>query len=221
LRDIDFMVEWYPKLLRQRRLLKWQAWISAAVVIGVLIHVWLERQALSSAKLMSEVIQSDLASAQSKIEQLDKLLGLRRQLESRRSIVESLGLPVETSRLLGELSRCMGPGTSLAMIEMEIVTREPELIASTDRSSPGGSGSQGGPKPKQQFADIKLMGVAPSTSEISHFYGNIVRRPFFMRVSMPNSREASDGNLITREFEMTLSLPLTPASVAPPARGAR
>jgi len=221
LRDVDFMVEWYPKLLRQRRLLKLQAWVSAAVVVGVLIYVALERKALGSARRMSEVIQNDLSSAQSKIEQLDKLLGLRKQLESRRSIVESLGLPIETSRLLGELSGCMGPGTSLAMIEMELVEREPDLIGSADRRVPGGSGSQGGPKPMQQFADIRIMGVAPSTSEISHFYNNIVRRPFFMRVSPPNSREASDNELITREFEMTLSMPLTSASVAAVRRGER
>jgi Tfp pilus assembly protein PilN len=201
---MNFMVQWYPKMNRRRRMVKWQALASAAALGVVGVHLLLTYRSLSAAQAQASQITTDLSREQARVEQLDRLLGLRQQLESRQVIVDSLGLPVDASRVMTELAAAMGSSVSLSSVEMSLERRFIEADIAT-------GSSQSSASPSQLVAQIKLMGVSPSTGEISQLYANIVRWPFASKVTFPRSQEVMQGDLITREFSMNIEIPLTSA----------
>ena len=202
------MVDWYPKVRRRRQWVKWQACLSAVVVCTVAIHLLWTQKSLDVAREHAANVKQDLTLAQARIEQLDRLVQLRSQLESRELIVESLGLPVDVSRLLGELAAAMGESTSLAGFEMKLVSR-PVKPANANATVNAPANANGGQEHTQQFAEVKITGIAPSTGEISQVYGNVVRWPFVTTVTFPSSEEIIRGDLVTREFGMSFDVPLS------------
>jgi hypothetical protein len=204
MRELDFLPDWYPAVRRQRSMLRWQVYASAAVVIAGVAALTVSYHQVEASQLALVQAKDRAEQAVKEVHQLDEMLSLQNQLETKRQIISELGLPVELSRVISEFSQSLPREVSFT--DIDIKTTEHSVESNADRSKPDGK------KRVSRRLEMALKGVAPTESEVTAFWSRLIQRPFFTEVRLANSVERTSGEHRWRYFEITLAIPLDDAA---------
>jgi hypothetical protein len=204
-REVNFLPPWYPKVVRQKRLLTAQAWGTAIVVGGGLLALLATHRAGAAVK--SDLLKSK-ARAQhmiKQVHQLDEMLDLQKQLVAKQAIVAELGLPVELSRVVAEMGSCAPREVTFTHVDAKTTERAATTIAERAAASLAGKTHAGA-----RQVELRLRGIAPTEGEVTAFWSRLMARPSFSAVRLVNSNERVDADHKMREFEITLNINLDP-----------
>jgi Fimbrial assembly protein (PilN) len=168
------------------------------LTIGVLY------QTASATRTKLDTTADELKNTREKVTELDELLGLQKELLRKRQMTAQLGLPVELTRLVGELASVM-PG-SMVVRELEVKTSEQarsmDQIAGERRSKSDVVATV------SRRMNVRIVGVAPTEADVTMFYARLADRRFFEETRLVRSGEKSEGELVMREFEIMFSIAL-------------
>ena len=205
MREINFLPTWYPKVVRQKRLLTAQAWGTAIVVVGGLTGLLITHRVSMAAA--QELMQSQDRAQQvlKRVHQLDELLDLQRQLTNKQAIVGELGLPVEMNRVVAEMSACAPREVTFTQISSVTTERTVSNIAERAVASISGRSN-----PVYRQLELRLHGIAPTEGEVTAFWSRLMAQPSFSAVRLVNSNEKVDADHKMREFEITFNINLDP-----------
>src|SRR4051812_11541365 len=160
MREVNFLPPWYPKVIRQKKLLTAQAWLTAVVVVGGLATLMAAHRAGAAAN--EELLQSKERAQQmiKQVHQLDEMLDLQKQLVGKQAIVNELGLPVELSRVVAEMGACAPREVTFT----EIVAMTSERTTSTVAERAAAAAGARPATPSRQL-QLRLRGIAPTEAE--------------------------------------------------------
>lgn len=205
MREVNFLPTWYPKVVRQKKLLTVQAWATAVVVTVGLVTLFSAHRAGAAAN--EELLRSKERAQQmiKQVHQLDEMLDLQKQLVGKQAIVNELGVPVELSRVIAEIGVCTTKEVTFTEFAASTIERAPASIAERAAQIAGAKSSA----PTRQLS-LRLRGIAPTEAEVTNFYSKLIQRPFFSTVRLVNSNEKVEADHKMREFEVTFSINLDP-----------
>lgn len=205
MREVNFVPAWYPSVLRQKRFLTAQAWMTVILVVGGLASLMAAHRAGAAAH--SELIESKVRAEQmfKQVSQLDEMLNLQKQLVGKQAIVNELGLPVEMSRVIAELGVCAPREVTFTELVAGTSERAPTSLAERAAALTGTRSSV----PSRQM-NMRLRGIAPTESEVTTFYSKLIQRSCLSQVRLVHSNEKVDVDHKMREFEITFTINLDP-----------
>lgn len=205
MREVNFLPTWYPKVVRQKRLLTAQAWITAVLVGGGLVALYSAHRTSLAAGAELQHSKDRAQQMIKQVHQLDEMLDLQKQLVAKQAIVTDLGLPVEISRVVAEMGACAPREVTFTQLWANTAEHAPVTIAERAAAAVGGRADAVSRK-----LDLRLHGVAPTEGEVTTFWSRLMARPSFSAVRLVNSTEKVDGDHKMREFEITFSIDLDP-----------
>lgn len=202
MREMEFVPDWYPRLrLRQRRIFL-QAWMTIVVICGLGLWMFLASGNVRLEEQSLVGIRNELAKTASDLKKLDDLLDLQKQLRHKKEIIASLGLHVETTRLLDSLNTAMPAEMSLLDLSLEV----------EERIKPVSNLVKAAGQKKDDLIErrlkVKMLGVAPTDVDVADFLARLSNVPFFEQVTPTYARDRSESGHLMREFEVTFSVNL-------------
>jgi hypothetical protein len=215
-REVEFMPAWYGRLRRNLNLFKLLLCVSATALMLIAFAVLWARQSQFTAHHTLARQRQALADTRAKVGELDELLQLQKELLAKRQIMAELGLPVELTRVVGELARWMPASMALTRINIETKTVEKTVEqAARDRRTRGPETGA-----VSRTLNVRFIGVAPTEAEVTVFYARLAELGVLQEVRLVRSTEKKTSDTVMREFEVTFSLPLDYAPLGKPTQTA-
>lgn len=210
MRELDFLPKWYPELRTRKRRLKVQAWTSAAVVCGMVLWYSLCVRHVTAAQQEASGLTQRLDQAHLQLQKVDELMELQRALRPQDQVMESIGMPVEMTRILKLIEEGMTPQMGLVELNIDGVDRV-KLPKGIPTPKAGSKPAVAAKDLVERKLDISVRGVAPSDSEIADFLHSLSKLKYLDNVAMSYARDRADSGHIMREFEITCSIDLNKA----------
>lgn len=206
MREIEFLPSWYPRSRRCRRIVVWQGYGLIVLILAAAVWTFFTQRSIRASERTLAAIETQLERSEVDQRILDQKLSLRQQLQTQEELLASVGYSVEMTRLLQKLDELMP--RQMSLIEFECTTEEtPRQVATV------AAVSKSSEKAKIQFdrrLRVKLLGVAPSNTEVATFIAGLYTVPFLDQVSYVNSRDVYDSDHKLREFTVTFCINLNP-----------
>ena len=196
MRELEFLPEWYPRARRSRRMLLLHAWAMLMLIFGLGMwsvladrNVRHERQALDS-------LYTQVGQTRAELDQLDKQLALKKQLQVQEQILSRIGTHVEATRMLAQLDSIMPKEMSVLDLSMETV----ETVQNASQNSSGKGASV------QRQLKTRLVGIAPSDVDLANFLAKLTGVPIFQQVTLIRAADRSESGHLMREFEVSFCI---------------
>ncbi|HEX8340162.1 MAG TPA: PilN domain-containing protein [Tepidisphaeraceae bacterium] len=201
MRELDFVPPWYVSVRRHKRLLKLQA--SGMAVVGVVLLGWqfLVTKNVHAAERVLADREKQVESSADRVRERQTQQRLREQLQTQERVDTSLGLNVESSRLLAMLDAALPKQGSLT--EVVIVTDEKLRTLAQQAAS-----KQPGPAVAERRLRVSIKGVAPSKSDVATLMENLDATRFCEDRELVYSSDRVDGNHVMCEFHVSFSINL-------------
>jgi hypothetical protein len=192
---------------RRRKLATMQAW-ATAVIFGAL-SLWgvAGHHEVMARTAQADQVEEELHSVRNDLNVLDEQLRMKQLLGQREAVLRKLGLQVDATRLLDELSVIMGE--QIFLLEMTADTEETIRPVGIGQSTSGQQAPQ--PEMTDRKLKVKLVGIAPSDVEVANFLAGLTGRSFLDQVAMTYARDRVSDGRVMREFEVTFVINLSGA----------
>lgn len=203
MRDLNLLPVWYPRLRRKRRLFVMQLGVSATLVASMVgWWVWSYRQ-LNASRAQLVSTRDKLSEKQEEVAQLEQIVRLQGELVSKQRVMSQIGLPVEQSRVLGDLIEAMPEETWLTSInarteERRLTAAELGLTSSRAR----------GELPTTRRLTIRVEGLALSDADVMALFSTLSTNPVFEQVKLGGSSEVQYMGRAVRRFDMSFQIRL-------------
>jgi hypothetical protein len=201
-REIDFIPEWYASVRRRTRLLKAQSGVLAAAAIAILAWDCYDAGRISTAEGPLQLRDKQLEISANRVRERTEQQRLREQLQTQERVDSSLGLNVESSRLLAMLDAALPRQGSLTELTIDTDENNRSL---TQQVAAGKSAS---PLTPERRLKVSLKGVTPSNGEIASLLDNLNATRFCDGVRLIYSRDRVDGDHVMCEFQVEFSINL-------------
>lgn len=206
MRELEFVPAWYHQRQRNERIVVWQTWVLLALLSGLGTWTFLTHRTVRAAERLHTDVDRKLTQTRVEQQMLDEQLTLKTQLQAQEELLASVGQSVEMTRILEKLDSLMSKQMSL--VDFECTTEDvPRTVASVAAVKKGAERS------KQVFdrrLRVKILGVAPSNSDVASFVAGLHTVPYFEQVSYVHSRDIYDASRVLREFAVTFCVNLNP-----------
>lgn len=203
MREIEFLPPWYRLCERRKRFVVMQSWIVGITVLGLGIWMLIAHRNVQRSEYALGSLQKQLNQTRVEQQSLADQLTLRKQLQTQKELLASLGYPVEMTRLLHTLDSLMPKEMSIE--EFNCTTDErlrQEMSVAAVR----------GPVDKAKQFDrvlrVRLTGVSPSDQDLANFMAGLFGVPFLDEVSLKSSKDIFERGHVLREFTVTFSMSL-------------
>ncbi len=200
--DICWLPAWYPGVVRRRRWTVLQAW-ATLILIVVLATVLVTRRDDEQGRA------ARLEAIDIKRRQTERLIARLEQEELRLAslakaaiTVESVGLPVDFSRILADIGRGLPEGSWLRGARMSVEQDEP--VAPLKRHAL----SQATTPPARRFVRVEVTCVTldqDGTLTLSDALGS---NPLYRQAETRETRLTKVGGVDAWEFDFTFTVPL-------------
>ncbi len=202
MRDIEFLPNWYIKTTRRKKLLSLQ--FGCTAVLTVVLGVWSlvnTRQLIQANRLLDQK-RADLIESASRVQMRQTLLDLNEKLQNQSKVDASLGLNVESARILKTLDAIMPAQASLT--ELTVNTDErPVALA-----MPVATNGRPPVRDLSRELSIKIKGVAPSNEDVAAIYEGLEKLKFCQDLKLAYSTDKIEKDRVMREFLIEFSIPL-------------
>lgn len=209
MREMDFLPKWYPELRTRRRRLKIQVWASIALVCAMALWQTVCVRRVLAAQDEATTLSTRLEQSHSQLLKVDELMDLQRSLRPQDQVMESIGVPIEVTRIMKMIEECLSPQMGLMDLSIEGVDR-----INLARSIPvprAGQTPLAASALVERKLGITIRGVAPSDTEIADFLHALGKLKYLDAVTMSYTRDRTEDGHLMREFEVTCSLDLNKA----------
>jgi hypothetical protein len=203
--EVEFIPEWYPRLLRRRRIIIVQGWLTLLLVVALAMWLLLAQRNARAAEAAVTVLDIELAATDDALQKLNDLRELQRQWRQQDEIISRLGLHVETTRMLTMLSNIMPPEMAIQSLTMQVEERERPMTSLARARD-----VQNRRPSTERWMNVRMVGVVPTDIELANLLGRLDVVPFFDRVALTYSRDRVDRGHLMREFEVAFSVNLGP-----------
>lgn len=205
MRELEFLPAWYHQSRRWRRIVGWQTYGLLLLITALSAWVMVSQRNLRADQQTLDSIEKQLARTRVDQQILAEKLDLRQKLQTQEELLKSLGQQVEMTRLLQALDKLMPPEMSL--VEVECNTEETPRPVSTVAAVRNAI-SRSAPPEMDRRLKVRLLGVAPSNSDLATFVAGLASQPFLEQVALPYSKNVYDSGHVLREFSITFSMNL-------------
>lgn len=206
MRELEFLPSWYNQNRRCRRIVGWQAYVLLILITCMSTWTIMTHRSVRAAERTLDSVDEQLTQSRADQALLAEKLDLRQKLQAQEELLGSLGHPVEMTRLLQLLDTLMPKQMSLVEFDCttEEVPRPVVSVAAVKQTTDRKSQMQWDRRLK-----IRLLGVAPSNSDLAAFVAGLASRPFFEQVALPYSKSVFEGEHELREFSVTFVINLS------------
>lgn len=199
MRELNFLPDWYTRVVRQRRAIVIQAIVTVTVSVAVLSWWQGVRRRICAAEVTSAALGHDLAQAQVELARVHQLGHLCETLQGGEQTLRDLRKHVEAARLLSDVGNVAPTGVCLTDLTLDPVVPQKEPF-STSRPA------------DESFAAhsrVVLKGVAPAAADVAAFQSALSRLPGVTQVAVGYAKDLSLRGRILREFEVNFDLDAT------------
>lgn len=200
--EVNFIPASYLQRQRNRRSGFRQA--GLVVVLAVLLSMWYAASSRSLGELrqLAESVERDVASAQSRVNEISRLREEEHALQRQARTRTELSPTINTVDVIGTIVQAIPP--SLALRDLKLSSTRPTPPAKVE-----GAASSTLSKPAQvEPMKLTLVGLAPADVEVADFIGRLSASPIFTNVKMVYARPVQAEDLHAREFQIELEVPL-------------
>jgi Tfp pilus assembly protein PilN len=196
----EFVPRWYVQLLRRRRALAIQVWLTAAFVAALAVWALIGLRQVRQADASLLHVDAQLRATGIDLQRLNDLSTIQHQLERQDQIVHALGVHVPVTRMLTELQELMPPRMALQQLSVQTVETVTPLTEAER--------AQGQPARISRKLHLNVVGVAPTQDELATLMTELVAVPFFSDVALVKGEEVSEKDHLMRSFQITFTLDL-------------
>ncbi|GIW76219.1 MAG: hypothetical protein KatS3mg104_1282 [Phycisphaerae bacterium] len=203
MREIEFVPEWYTSTQRKRRLLKLQ--LACTVVLFLSLGAWwvAHTHAIEQGQIVLQQRQAELEASSNRVRERQEQDRLRAQYQLQEKVATSLGLQIESSRLLKLLEESLPKEASL--LEMSIQTIERTIPVAQSASLLRSSRA----KPEiERRLDVRFKGVCPTPTGIAVLLENLRRTGLVQDLVLEYARDRVDGDYLMHEFSLRFEMQL-------------
>ena len=202
--QINFVPDWYVQKRQRRASLKRQGMLIVLMVVGM-AGLWaIGHQRVSGLSEYRNSLQAQLNAAEFQMTEVAKLQSAKATLTEQIRIYREIARPITFGQMVATIG-------ALTPEPVFLVTVKAKTEESTRRRVIPGGGENGRDKTvvdKFQTIHVELEGVAPSNVEIANYIGQLAGNGLFRNVKMEFSREGEIENALTREFRISMEVPL-------------
>lgn len=216
MREIEFLPNWYPVFRRRRGLAVTQAWATAVLLATTCLFGVAAHHQVMAHEAAGRVVQGELRQTRSQLKLLDEQLAMKKQLEQQGLVQTRVGLQIDGTRLISELTNLMTP--DMALLELTAETQEsarpalPVGVNNLDAAAAGTSVKSKIDPGVDRRLRVKLVGVAPTDVDIANFLAGLTNKPCFDEVAMTYAKDRIQAGHIMREFELAFLINLNAPS---------
>jgi hypothetical protein len=203
MREIEFVPPWYTATHRKRRLLKLQLYCTIVLALALATWTITEAQAIERGNVVLEQRRQELEISSYRVRERQEQDRLRAQYQMQRRVGASLGLNVESSRLIGLLESAMPKEASL--LEISVDTTERNVPLAQRAAATKGSKT---PLEIDRQLNVKFKGVAPTHGDIATLLENLRRTGIVNDLLLDYARDRADGDYLMHEFSVRFSISL-------------
>jgi Tfp pilus assembly protein PilN len=205
--EVDLLPPWYPVLLKRRRRLLVQSWLTGLVVVALMaVLVWrqaneeathVELASLEEQRRMTDAMLLQLEAEESR---LDGLLG-------RAELVSRMGLPLEVSRVLAQIDAAMPADIALTALDVTMEERTGPAQGAIARSP----GVRGGAQKNMKFT---FTGFAASPDSVIALSRSLQQQPLLRDVAPAGTQSTEVYGRLIVAFEISFRVDLSPGGGA-------
>lgn len=202
MRELEFVPPWYAAVQRRKRLLKLQLWVTVVVALSLATWSFVNAQSVEQGMTVLETRRAELQVSSNRVHERAMQQQLREQLQAQDRVESSLGLNVESSRLLQMLDKAMPKVVALTNLSVDTIERV-RPSSSKDKSAAG--------LPPDRRMQVSVRGAAPTTADIAALYENLTNSGVCDELRLNYAKERLDAGHTVREFEMEFTINLNAA----------
>jgi hypothetical protein len=205
--EVDLLPPWYPVLLKRRRRLQVQGWLTCLVVIVLMaVLVWrraneeathVELASLEEQRRMTDMTLSQLLAEESRVN----------GLLSRAELVSRMGLPLEVSRVLAQIDAAMPADIALTGLDVTTEERSGPAQGAPVRSA----GVRGGAQKSMKFS---FTGFASSPESVIALSRSLQQQPLLRDVAPAGTQSTEVYGRLIVAFEISFRVDLSPGGGA-------
>jgi hypothetical protein len=203
MREIEFVPEWYAATHRRKRLVRLQLLVTIVMAAALATWGYVNSQTVVAAEDRLFLRQQQLAESENRVRERQEQQKWREQLQTQERVDSSLGLNIESSRLLALIDTSMPKFASL--LELSIETDE--KARSLAQHAAARKTAAASPNLDRRIT-VNLKGVAPTNGDIATLYENLSATGFCEDLRLNYAKDRLDGNHIMREFVIQFSINL-------------
>lgn len=203
MREIEFVPKWYISTQRKRRLLKLQ--LSCTLVLFLSLGAWwvAHTHAIEQAQIVLQQRQDELQASSTRVRERQEQDRLRAQYQLQEKVATSLGLQVESARLLKLLDESMPREASLLELDIETVERavptaQPVTVLRSSKSKPQ----------IERRLKVGFKGVCPTPTGIAVLLENLRRSGLTEDLVLEYARDRLDADYRMHEFSLRFEMGL-------------
>ena len=160
MRELDFVPPWYATVRKNKRVLKLQAGFVAGVCVALCVWHFAQVRSVHAAERVLGVREKQVDASASRVRERQTQQRLREQLQTQERVDTSLGLNVESSRLLAMLDAALPRQGSLTEVVIETDERARTLVQQAAAKSTA-------PTTPERRLKVSIKGVAPSPADVA------------------------------------------------------
>jgi Tfp pilus assembly protein PilN len=197
MREIDFLPDWYRRVLRQRKRLATQACCALMLFGAIGLRAAYSHHHAAVAAAATAQLERQITQAKAQAQEIDRLASLRLRWAKQEQRIERLGSHVEAARLLSALDEAMPSGVSLS--DLQVDTDERPSTAPSDATAA---------IPAERRLRVRLEGVASTPAELDKFVARLKAVPHFDQVSVGFNKNTLQAGRSVDQFEISFSINL-------------
>ncbi len=199
MRELEFVPAWYAAVQRRKRLLKLQLWVTVVVALSLATWSIVNAQTVEQGMTVLDTRRAQLQVSSNRVHERAMQQQLREQLQTQDRVESSLGLNVESARLITMLDKAMPKVVSLTNLSVDTIERA-RPVATKEKNA--------APLPPDRRMQVELRGAAPTTADIAALYENLTNTGVCDELRLNYAKERVDSGHVVREFEMQFTISL-------------
>lgn len=201
MREIEFVPPWYAATHRKRRLLKLQLYCTIVVALALATWSISQAQAIEGGNEVLVQRRQELEVSSYRVRERQEQDRLRAQYQLQRRVGASLGLNVESSRLIRLLEQSLPKEASL--LEIIVETSERNIPLSQRATSAKGGKT---PPEVERLLNVKFKGVSPTHGDIATLLENLRKSGIVSDLLLDYARDRVDGDYLMHEFSVRFTI---------------
>jgi Tfp pilus assembly protein PilN len=198
MREIEFLPDWYPVIRRRKRVVTLQGWLMLVIALSMALWVFLVHRNIRMAEASDGMLREQLHQTHVELTEMDQLDQDRKALRHQEEILNSLGLHVESYRIIRALDEAMPTHMSLLGMQFDV----------EDLTPPAGARLAPAPARHDRRLNVRIQCVAPTDVELTDFMTRLSAKPFFEQIAVTYAKECTQNGRVMREFEVTFRVNL-------------
>lgn len=201
MREIEFVPPWYAATHRKRRLLKLQLYCTIVVALALATWTINQAQAIERGNEVLDQRRQELEVSSYRVRERQEQDRLRAQYQLQRRVGASLGLNVESSRLIRLLEQSLPKEASLLEITVETSERNIPLAQRAANAKGGKT-----PPEVERLLNVKFKGVSPTHGDIATLLENLRKTDIVRDLLLDYARDRVDGDYLMHEFSVRFTI---------------